>query len=105
MKTKWAYLVIFVLLIALAISYYCDPPPDSRIDKCRTWSLGEDWRELERNQIPERWNDRHGDLFLLKDTSSVTKSRLLMLKAWMRRPDASYSDVKDMSFKELYGEN
>ena len=50
--------------------------PKEEWDKCFMWAFGDDVAGLQTNESPERWNERHGELFkiwCIDDVEECTK--------------------------------
>ena len=52
-------------------------------DQCWAWALGEDWRSLKQSEVDDRWNERHGDLFILYGSDCINEGNQRMYKAWV----------------------
>lgn len=62
---------------------------DARIEQelCMIWAFGDDWKSIKMRDKPERWNSRHGDLFIINMTANVDESKAKILKAWVDSKD------------------
>jgi hypothetical protein len=61
--------------------------PKKEIHKCLCWAFGEDYGSLPLSELKDRWNERHGDLFLLYETDLINESLKQIGKAYLKRKE------------------
>ena len=68
---------------------------ESEIRDCMTWALGKNFRYIVIGDLPEEWNARHGDLFIVKEGDyiySVIKKIGDAYITWRKTHDYKKSD-------------
>ncbi len=55
------------------------------VDACYAWAFGDDWLTLLVSASDDRWNERHGDLFLLSGSSPLVESLRRVGRAYLNR--------------------
>lgn len=68
----------------LGFSLFLGGVPIEEIDNCLLWAFGERFSILPLRQIDERWNELHGDLFLLAGCDLMDESLRRIGKAYMK---------------------
>ncbi len=51
-------------------------------DEIMLWAFGEDWNRIELHDLPDRWNELHGDLFLSHVFDDIEETDEKIRKAW-----------------------
>ncbi len=74
--------------------------------RCLRWAFGEDILSVERRLWPERWNERHSDIFTMIGSDETSESLTLVGQAYCKRPQAinieggAEFSIKDCNFVE-----
>ena len=61
--------------------------PKDKLDECIFWAFGEDAYVLPLNKWPGRWNDLHGEMFILNPESSPAIEFPKVARVYLNRKD------------------
>lgn len=90
--------IILIMFIIIVFAYLLYKQQYSFIDKlksifeengvdeedCLTWALGDGYGDKPLSETDEIWNERHGDLFIMKGTDNVTAGTLRIIKEYKK---------------------
>jgi hypothetical protein len=48
--------------------------PEDDLSACMQWAFGESWETIPMRLLGKKWNERHGDLFVLNGCDSVVEA-------------------------------
>ena len=68
---------------AAILSFTHYSPSTAEYNDCMAWAFGEDWKQVDPKDCPGRWNDRHGDLFLIEGTDSIKETTKKIHSYWL----------------------
>lgn len=74
-KLLTVFIAIFIVCSALLV-FIPWPKPDPEINECWAWAFGDDWRKVQEKgeELVSRWNERHGDIFIMHGTDDYYKT-------------------------------
>jgi len=104
-KTEFIIGLVCIVALCLILMSWASEGIDPELDEAMTWALGPDWQKLDLSLVPDTWNERHGDIFLLKYDDPVVEGRQRMYGAWLRKDEVTYKQSETLSFKELNSED
>ncbi len=80
--------VVVILLFAGTVWLYCvakSSKAPQLPDKVMAWAFGEDWNGTELRDFPDRWNERHSDIFTIYGTHSIEETNIKLQKSWKEK--------------------
>ncbi len=57
--------------------------PKAKIDNCMVWALGEDYPMLRLSEVDTVWNERHGDIFIMRGSDLSDEAFQRIGKAYL----------------------
>ena len=54
-------------------------------DEVMAWAFGDQWRLVKTPELPDMWNEKHSDLFLIHGFDDILKTNAKIQKAWKEK--------------------
>jgi len=61
--------------------------PENEVIDCMRWAFGEDYYSTERRMMPDSWNQRHRDVFVMYGHDSLYPSIIKVGKAYLEQKE------------------
>lgn len=59
--------------------------PENQFYDCMNWAFSDKWKSTPFRNFPDKWNERHSDIFLMYGHDNQTETLMKVGKAYLER--------------------